>query len=426
MLYHFGKTTLTELQIVDESIELGDFCRGPKDKIYWRDVIKGMISRNSDRFASSSPDDVIIFLKNGVFVDPNSVVNTDTLTNGFHDILAFCLPTRGTIPTVDETPEGPLGWNKLFPEEARRRALEKKLHSTNGNSVESMNVRFEEIQMLLSACNQCALQVNKFSAQQQTLCKMNQLFFSQWKPLFESIMAVQRSVSTKFGDYVTKAKAPATLLFQLVTVIPSRHPDIPTITAFLEQSSEVTRLIGEGKQLRNDTQKLFDKGTRNFVVEARRALRIVDDAKAHLEQFYQKLTSVLTHVRAEWNYTARQGILFSHMVLYLRKLKEMDSILSDPSAVNSAQKTNANLENCLSDLKAIAEGCSHFHMATKQPARPVNPPPAHRPARTKSSASDVVSENMALRAQNEQLRNDLEEAHKEIARLQEQLAALLR
>jgi len=316
-----------------------------------------------------------------------------------------------------ESPSGPLNWNKYFPQEAKRQTLEAKLHSTSGNSVECMNVRFEEIQMLLSACNQCAIQINKYASFQQSLCKMNQMFFSDWKPLIESILTLQRTLSAKFNEYASKSPAGSAPQFQQVTIIPTRHPDIPTISTFSQQSPEVTRLIMEGKSLRNDTQAQFDKGMRTFVGEAKRALQILDDAKAHLEQFYQKLTIALGQVNREWNYTAKQGVLFSHIVSYLREMKELDSILSRPSSATPNPTTDCELERSVQKLIAIAHECPYFHIVSKPAASKQPPLPPVRPVRTRSGASDLACENSALKVQNEQLRNELEEAKKEIARL---------
>jgi len=252
---------------------------------------------------------------------------------------------------------------------------------------------------------------------------MNQMFFSDWKPMIESVLSQQRTLSGKFGEYASRSTN-TSLSFQSVMIIPTRHPDIPTISTFLQQSPEVTRLITEGKHLRNDTQVLYDKGTRNFVSEARRALRILDDAKAHLEQFYGKLTTVLAHVGREWNYSAKQGVLFSHMVMYLRELRELETILSNPSKVDDSA-----VKRSLSVLMTIAYGCPQFHVASK-PSKPNPPPinnlPAIRPARTKSGASDLASENSALKLQNEILRSELEEAKKEIARLNALVQSLKR
>jgi len=427
VLYHFGRPNQMELPIVDVSIELGDVEPSAGDKVLWRDVVKSTLAENQDLFDTTSAEDVVILTQNGVMREIDEAINTDTLKNGFHDILAFCLPTHNTIPKVLETPVGPLDWNKYFPNEAKRQALEAKLHSTSGNSVEWMNVRFEEIQMLLSACNQCALQINKYACYQQNLCQMNAMFFSEWKPMIETILSLQRSVSGKFNEYAKRSSAGASLSMQTVTIIPNRHPDIPTISTFVQQSPEVSRLILEGKNLRNDTQDLYDKGTRNFMNEARRALRILDAAKAHLEQFYEKLTTVLSHVNKEWNYTAKQGVLFSHMVMYIREMRGLDTVLSNPAAATANPTTDEELGRSVVKLKTIACDCPHFHVVSRPTPKPTVPPLAPaRPLRTRSGASDLASENSALKLQNESLRAELDEAKKEIARLNAIILSLKR
>lgn len=447
VLYHLGRPSQLELPVLTDHIELGDVAvacgarNAPASPtsavvVHWRDVLQPVLSQGvvAGVFASSAPDDFVVVTESGQVQRAAGVVETDTLKNGFRNILALCLPTRDDVPAaVDPGAGAAARWGALFPAAEKRRVLEEKLHSTAGNSVESMNVRFEEIQLVLGACNDCARQINLFAFRQKMLCTLNETFFANWKPLVERALTLQRTLA---AQYSARAGTPPQPPFPVATIIPTPHPDIPAIGTFSQQSDVVTRLVVEGKRLRNETQDHFDQGLRTFVREARSALSILDSARAHLEEFYPLLSTALALANREWNYTAAMGTLFARLALYIAKLEEIAAILASDAAAGSGTGSGSTapaLQSAFAQLKTIAAGCPQIHLVcpsssgTARAGAPATTHPASAsPVRGKSPSTAAATENAALRAQNEALHRELDEAHKEIARLNAIIASLRR
>jgi len=429
-LYHLGTPSVMQMPVIPECIELGDIAaEAQKDP-------KGVFTFSWSRLFSvvekrmgpdTKPGDLIAIRKAGLISGVEDELRVDTENQGFDDITAV-------IVSMAEKPKlagGLVGnWDQVFPPQQQYQDLDEKLHRAAPNSVDSMNIRLSEIQLLLTSCNNATRLVNSFAAVQKHLIGLCKSILSHWRPATERMIQLQRPLSSRFNELLSSGLA--TQSFPSAVVIPSSAPPVQPIPTFAQQSETVSKLVLEGKELRDNTQRLCNCHQTVFHEEVRVALRILDRARNHLRECFPLLDSALSTLAAEWDYSVNQCGLLAHLYRYNRILERITALVADSPSKTRVQEAEA----LIPDLQKIALECpqirwpgpSRGHGQTKSVGDRPPLPPKNGASLSGSGAhiqyASPEEEIAALKEEVSRLRHELDKVTSELKETKDELETL--